>query len=641
MRIAALTLLSLLVSLPVAAQVSPAARIAHDFITGRAEAQGLTASEATQFTVTDEALDRRTGITHVYLAQEANSIPIAGAVYPVAVTASGEAHSLPSHFLTGVNERVNSAQPALDGRSAFDAAEAHLAALPARDALPAEESAQAGGEEDWRAVSDVDDATREDPVFSALGDPHLVYQPMEDGALRLAWRVYLESSNGGMWETRVDAVTSEVLEVIDLVVHENVGNVVLHATQRGLAAPSFAPIQPAPSLAMAAPAMAGTYNVFAIPVESPHHGDRTLVTDPADPTASPDGWHDTGTASYTTLRGNNVQTYFDWDANNIPDADAPAPDGGASLTFDSPFDHTTNSPFSSDAEAAVTNLFYWNNVVHDVMAHYGFDEAAGNFQVTNHSGDGMGNDAVVAEALDGLGFNNANFATPPDGESGRMQMFAWHAGWAVPSTNSTLETTATTGELDHGRAYFGAGVLETPLVADIVLVESDGTQSDEGCGTVTNATEVAGNIVLVERGDCAFAFKAKKAYEAGAVGVIIYNDLGDDILNLVPGTSAEFPVSLDDMIALDIPTVLVGLTDGQTIRAALETATVTGTISMDEAIGQDASVDNGIVIHEYGHGISNRLTGGPSNVFCLNTDPTYEQMGEGWSDYFEIGRAHV
>src|SRR5690606_12661517 len=37
--------------------------------------------------------------------------------------------------------------------------------------------------------------------------------------------------------------------------------------------------------------------------------------------------------------------------------------------------------------------------------------------------------------------------------------------------------------------------------------------------------------------------------------------------------------------------------------------------------------------HEYGHGISNRLTGGPSNTSCLNNQ---EQMGEGWSDYFGL-----
>jgi extracellular elastinolytic metalloproteinase len=47
---------------------------------------------------------------------------------------------------------------------------------------------------------------------------------------------------------------------------------------------------------------------------------------------------------------------------------------------------------------------------------------------------------------------------------------------------------------------------------------------------------------------------------------------------------------------------------------------------------RDGDLDNGIIIHEYGHGISTRLTGGPT-VNCLSGN---EQAGEGWSDYFAI-----
>jgi subtilisin-like proprotein convertase family protein len=48
---------------------------------------------------------------------------------------------------------------------------------------------------------------------------------------------------------------------------------------------------------------------------------------------------------------------------------------------------------------------------------------------------------------------------------------------------------------------------------------------------------------------------------------------------------------------------------------------------------RDSDLDNGVIAHEYGHGISNRLTGGPANVGCLNNS---EQMGEGWSDFFGL-----
>jgi extracellular elastinolytic metalloproteinase len=46
----------------------------------------------------------------------------------------------------------------------------------------------------------------------------------------------------------------------------------------------------------------------------------------------------------------------------------------------------------------------------------------------------------------------------------------------------------------------------------------------------------------------------------------------------------------------------------------------------------DSAMESDIVIHEYAHGLSNRLTGGPQNVNCL----PYGQsggMGEGWGDF--------
>jgi uncharacterized repeat protein (TIGR01451 family) len=57
---------------------------------------------------------------------------------------------------------------------------------------------------------------------------------------------------------------------------------------------------------------------------------------------------------------------------------------------------------------------------------------------------------------------------------------------------------------------------------------------------------------------------------------------------------------------------------------------------------RDGSIDNSVISHEYGHGISTRLTGGPSNSSCLTpnalTGDAEEAwgMGEGWSDFFAL-----
>ena len=124
------------------------------------------------------------------------------------------------------------------------------------------------------------------------------------------------------------------------------------------------------------PPPTGSYNVFALPLESPNHGNRSLVSGTENLSASPFGWHDddgsTG-AEYTITRGNNVFAYEDQDDNNAPGY---SPDGGDS-DFDFPLD-LNNDP-STNLDPVITNLFYMNNIMHDVWYQYGFDEVSGNF----------------------------------------------------------------------------------------------------------------------------------------------------------------------------------------------------------------------------------------------------------------------
>jgi hypothetical protein len=188
--------------------------------------------------------------------------------------------------------------------------------------------------------------------------------------------------------------------------------------------------------------------VFQRPVESPNHGARSLVANPDDPIASPFGWHDTsGVAGpeFTSTRGNNVHAYTDLDANDQPDAGS-SPNGGGSLVFDFALD-LGQAP-NSYRPAAVTNLFHWNNLMHDVHYLYGFDEAAGNFQVNNYGHGGLGGDAVNAEAQDGGGTNNARMTIPPDGQPPRMQMYLWTV--TAPQRDGSLDNGVVAHEYSHG-----------------------------------------------------------------------------------------------------------------------------------------------------------------------------------------------
>src|SRR5262249_2284534 len=139
-----------------------------------------------------------------------------------------------------------------------------------------------------------------------------------------------------------------------------------------------------------------------------------------------------------------VDAYLDTDADDTPDTGAlddngrpvgnldggghqrdflgtgyaytPAPQAGNPDAGTSPSD-------TQFQRGAVTQLFYDTNWYHDQLYALGFDEAAGNFQTNNFGKGGTGGDPVLAETQDGSGTDNSNFSTPPDGQSGRMQMY--------------------------------------------------------------------------------------------------------------------------------------------------------------------------------------------------------------------------
>jgi hypothetical protein len=160
-----------------------------------------------------------------------------------------------------------------------------------------------------------------------------------------------------------------------------------------------------------------SYNVFPVDPRQP----QQIVQGPGAGNAqSPDGWLAGRSEKDTNISGNNVSAYLDTDDNNRADA-------GGTRTRTGNFLASANlaaQPSTAvNKQVAVQNLFYLNNVVHDILYSHGFTESAGNFQVDNFGKGGAGNDSVKAEAQDGGGLDNANFATPPDGRKPRMQMY--------------------------------------------------------------------------------------------------------------------------------------------------------------------------------------------------------------------------
>ena len=422
------------------------------------------------------------GINYVYVQQRRDGIPVAGGVATVAVDGRGE-----------VVHAAGSLVPDLHASSARS-----VATLSASQAVEAA-AALVGATGTPRAAVETEPGPTRRTSFGQVAGydvtAQLTYVPT-GRSVALAWEAQVPTKDANhLWVVRIDASTGAELSRHDLVVSESWGTPGSHAhpSEAAAAPTSMAPFVaavPSPDLAASAtPADGSSYLVYPIPYESPIHSPtvpptdgRVTIDEPANGTASPFGWHDTNGAAgaeYTITWGNNVRAYQDRLDDNVGIA-ADSPDCGAGLDCAFPLDLTL-AP-SSYTPAATANLFYWNNIIHDVLYFYGFDEASGNFQENNYGNGGLGGDYVRAEAQDGADVgksNNANFGTPSDGSPPRMQMFEW--------------TTA------------------TPRL--------------------------------------------------------------------------------------------------------------------------DGDLDAGIIIHEYGHGVSNRLTGGPANVSCLNNS---EQMGEGWSDYLGL-----
>ncbi len=406
--------------LPVAASAQNAAvQTALNHISERASSLGLSQQDVADLGVTDAYQSRRSGLSYVYVRQQHAGIGLVDANMTVSVQ-NGSVFHVAGEFEIGIADRIESTSPAVSAADAAQALALEMGLTPT-SAFTVIDSE--GGPS--QAVTLSDGGVALEPIPARL-----VYHMDEDDNLYLTWLIGIyENSAQHYWNGRVDAQTGEVLRSDDLVVHDYFGfentlskNINADRTE----APVVHPMAPVA-------ASVNDYRVFEEPVEAPIYASspppadgRTLQTNPADATASPFGWHDTNGASgneFTRTRGNNVHAYTDVDANNSPDAGSD-PDCGPSIIcdFDFPINFGTDAP-STYRDAAVANLFYWNNYIHDVTSRHGFDSPSGNFQVNTYGTGGIGNDDVRAEAQDGSGTNNANFFTPSDGNRPRMQMF--------------------------------------------------------------------------------------------------------------------------------------------------------------------------------------------------------------------------
>lgn len=364
-----------------------------------------------QWFVTAKNVSRITGVNNIYFRQVINGIQVYGTESSIHILPSGKVLTASNHFINNSAYKIMGATtPSITATQAIVSA-ANQLNYSITESLTVVDNMQ--GVDRKTIISKGGISLSNIPA-------QLMYQLNDKGELKLAWNISIqEISQQDWWSMRVDASTGHIIEKNNWMVscafnHNHNENEILNYNQNLFDITNYKEISESSN------GCNDCYEVFAIPIESPYYGSRTTELDPANATASPFGWHDTDGspgAEFTVTKGNNVDAYEDGDNPGYQ------PDGGATLDF-------TGYPFSQIytaanqyEDAAITNLFYWNNIIHDVLYQYGFDEAGGNFQENNYGNGGIGSDSVNAEAQDGSGTCNANFGTPVDGGNPKMQMY--------------------------------------------------------------------------------------------------------------------------------------------------------------------------------------------------------------------------
>ncbi len=424
--------------------------IGRQFLHDQAAVYGLTSTEADNLTAIGESVSQVTGSRGAHFEQAIGGVPVFQGEIKIAIDADGAVRGSVGRLVPGLGS-----VPAPSFAAAIGPEQALAAALATVNITVDALSVKVEPADAVRLKLTSASAEILGPVTSWK----LLF-PLSAGVVVPAWAQTTFTNGAADWYTVVDAVDGTLLYRKNIRAHASTQEARFSVyVQADGTTPADSPAPQSPNTVTVGsgtqfPAIART-NVAMSSVQ-----DAT--------TASPNGWVADGGATTT---GNNVDAYLDTNADNLPDTgvldnngrptgnpDAstlnrdflgstprdfgytPAPNPGADAG-----DAPTLTPFR---RGTVTQLFYDTNWYHDHLYALGFTEAARNFQTNNFGRGGTGNDPVLAEAQDGSGTNNANFSTPADGTSGRMQMYIFTG--PTPDRDGAIDQEIVLHELTHG-----------------------------------------------------------------------------------------------------------------------------------------------------------------------------------------------
>lgn len=589
------------------AKMSPA-KAALAQISAHAPLYGLTSFEAAGVKVTNVSTNTQ-GVKVVTLAQEASGIEVFRQSLNVLLNKQNQVVAISG----SLSKQASAELPKSKARFTLPAAEAIAAAYKDltgtaldRSLLTRVSDAQKGDKYSHFTLASYARPLEEGFVIPARAKQ--VYFPMPKG---LVPAYYVEINTG-----RADSVESDYFAYVisaadgqllmrnDLKAHAEFSYRVFSDST-----PPYTP-HDGPIGSGGTPHPAGFPNGYQSP-----YVPANLITLESLPFSRNDPWLPDGA---TVTQGNNVDAYADLTAPDYYNTGDLRPTVTAPGVFDRTIDFGIQPNANAEQiAAATTSLFFLNNWLHDWYYDAGFDEASGNAQQDNFGRGGLGGDRIQAQAQDYSGTDNANMLTPADGASPRMQMYLFSG-----ARNSRLTVNApaeVAGDYQGGvSSTFGPQTFNVTgnVVAGLDAADTTGPTDRDGCTALTNASEVAGNIAIIDRGSCDFTIKVQNAQNAGAIGVIIHDNVAGPTIDL-GGTSTT----------ITIPTLRANLDDGNVVRSAIPGVNVT--LWRGPTTWIDGTIDNAIVAHEWGHYISNRLVANSSGL--VNNQG--RAMGEGWGDF--------
>lgn len=401
-----------------------AQRIVKSFVREHAAVMGHDDRALDAARISRDFTNERNGLHTTTWQQQHAGIDLFEAVFLAHTTRAGELVNLSSQFVSDAGSAATNGHPPLAKQGLI------APAIVVEEAL--RRAAVHLGDEEFPLVGINAQSPPSGPArrqqfrggaIKGEADICLCWLPMSESELKLCWRITIDSrAQSRLFDILVDAQSGEILVRHCLTADATA------ATYRVFTRDSPTPFLPG-------------YSSLGNDTQPAAVSRQLLTLTSLSPTASPNGWINDGD---NETRGNNVDAHLDLDADNV--ADTPRPQGSPARVFD--FSMDLSKQPTQYRSAAVVQVFYLCNWLHDKLYDLGFTEAAGNFQNNNFGRGGSGSDAVQADVHDGEGVNNANFSTPSDGIAPRMQMYLY----PDPATDRDggLDATLVVHEYVHG-----------------------------------------------------------------------------------------------------------------------------------------------------------------------------------------------